>query len=134
MSSGNAQARTDKERPRYALNINTDGYHHPSPFMPPTSPLCESGGGGPKNPKHNATVQRNAKTANEHMSLTAKKGDGACRVDEERKWPSRRPQSTPPARLCPDSGEGAQKPSSPLPRTTSPVAPSRKDTGDQVAK
>ncbi|MED6127959.1 hypothetical protein PIB30_093074 [Stylosanthes scabra] len=32
------------------------------------------------------------------------------------------------------SGEETQEPSSPLPRITSPVAPSRKDTRDQAAK
>ncbi|MED6184772.1 hypothetical protein PIB30_050766, partial [Stylosanthes scabra] len=41
-------------------------------------------------------------------------------------WPSRCPPFTPLAKLCPDSGEGTQEPSSPLPRTTSPVASSGK--------
>ncbi|MED6188201.1 hypothetical protein PIB30_083863, partial [Stylosanthes scabra] len=33
------------------------------------------------------------------------------------------PPSTPSAKLCLDSGKGTQEPSSPLPQTTSPVAP-----------
>ncbi|MED6126099.1 hypothetical protein PIB30_075070 [Stylosanthes scabra] len=49
-------------------------------------------------------------------------------------WPSRRPPSTPPVELFPDSSEGTQEPSNPSPRTTSSVAPIRKDTRDQVAK
>ncbi|MED6165339.1 hypothetical protein PIB30_098629, partial [Stylosanthes scabra] len=38
------------------------------------------------------------------------------------------PPSTPPVKLCPDSGEGTRELSNPSPRISSPVAPIRKDT------
>ncbi|MED6200980.1 hypothetical protein PIB30_090498, partial [Stylosanthes scabra] len=57
-----------------------------------------------------------------------------CTLGQKWTLPSQWPPSTPPAKLCPDAGEGTQEPSSPLPRATSPVAPSRKDSRNKVAK